>query len=234
MQANMLPKVFPKRDDIQIYATMTPAKEMGGDFYDFFMIDDDHIGLVMADVSGKGVPAAMFMIVAKTLMKIRTTAPGAPSQMLFDINNTLCADNPAGLFVTLWFGILTLSSGKLISANAGHEYPALMHRNGKYELLMSDNMPPLSTVEDLEYDDQTVVLQKGDRLFLYTDGIPEAKAPDGSRFGIDRMLEILNRDRALSPEELLRNMKDETDKFAGSNDPFDDITMMSGVWNGKD
>ncbi len=233
MQTDMLPKNFPERRDIDIFATMTPAKEMGGDFYDFFMIDDDHMALVMADVSGKGIPAAMFMIIAKTLIKIRTTAPGTPAQALWDINNKLCEDNPSGLFVTAWFGILTLSSGKLICSNAGHEYPALMHKYGNYELLENDNMPPLAAMEDLEYEDEEIQLLPGDRLFLYTDGVPEAKAPDGSRFGTDKMIEILNSKKDCTPEELLTEMKKKVDEFTGDSDPFDDVTMMSVIWHGK-
>lgn len=233
MQADMLPKKFPERDDIEIFATMAPAKEMGGDFYDFFMIDDDHIALVIADVSGKGVPAAMFMIVTRTLMKLRTMRTGYPSKMLHDVNNTLCVDNPSGLFVTAWLGILTLSTGELISANAGHEYPAIMHENGSYEFLAGENMPPLAADEDLEYVDETITLRKGDRLFLYTDGVPEAKSADGSRFGENRMLEILNREKSCTPEELLKTMKREIDGFTGESDPFDDVTMMSVVWHGK-
>ncbi|MBR5090116.1 MAG: SpoIIE family protein phosphatase [Ruminiclostridium sp.] len=233
IQADMLPKNFPKRDDIELFASMTPAREMGGDFYDFFMIDDDRMGLVIADVSGKGVPAAMFMIVARTLIKIHTTIPGKPSQMLWDINNTLCADNPSGLFITAWFGILTLSTGELISSNAGHEYPALMHEDGDYELLEGENMPPLATVENIEYTDEIITLRKGDKLFLYTDGVPEAKSMDGKRFGLDNLLDVLNSNRSAGPEELLDSIKREVDAFNGDKDPFDDVTMMSVVWKGE-
>jgi sigma-B regulation protein RsbU (phosphoserine phosphatase) len=230
IQRDMLPTHFPARSDFGLYALMTPAKEMGGDFYDFFMIDDDHIGLVIADVSGKGVPAAMFMIVARTLMKIRTVASGTPSEMLRDINIKLCEDNPAELFVTIWFGILTLSTGELISSNAGHEYPALMRSGGEFGLLVSENMPPVAVDSSLTYTDETIRLHKGDKLFLYTDGIPEAKNIDGFRLGTDNMLDILNRNRNKSPEELLGSVKREVDLFAGNCDQFDDITMMSLEW----
>ena len=232
IQADMLPTDFPDRKDIELYAAMTPAKEVGGDFYDFFFIDDDHIALVMADVSGKGVPAAMFMIIAKTLIKIRTTAPGTPAQMLWDINNTLCADNPSGLFVTAWLGILTLSTGELISSNAGHEYPALMHEGGDYELIESENMPPLAAAENIEYYDEKVVLKPGDRIFLYTDGVPEGKNPDGERFGTDKMLKILNHRHNVSPKELLDDMMRKVNEFAGESDQFDDVTIMSVIWKG--
>ena len=233
MQKDMLPKDFRIRDEFALFASMTPAKEMGGDFYDFFIIDDDHVGIVMADVSGKGVPAAMFMIVAKTLLKIRTKTPGTPAQILKDVNNTLCADNPSELFVTVWFAILTLSTGELVSSNAGHEYPALMRNGSEYVLLRGDNMPPLATVEDLEYVDETITLLPGDRLFLYTDGVPEAKRGDGERFGLERMLYVLHQYRLASPENLLKYMESEIVDFTGDQDLFDDITMMSIIWKGK-
>ena len=233
MQADILPRDFPRREDVELFATMTPAKEMGGDFYDFFMVDDDHIALVMADVSGKGVPAALFMVAAKTLMKIRTTADMKPSEILRNVNNTLCADNPTGLFVTAWLGVLDLSSGEIISSNAGHEQPAILHKGGEYELIEVENMPPLAAVEDTEYVDETIQLGKGEKLFLYTDGVPEAKAPDRTRFGINKMLDVLNSCRENAPESLLNTMKHEIDSFTSTNDPFDDVTMMSIVWHGK-
>ena len=236
MQAGIVPTDFPTRDDIRIYATMSPAREMGGDFYDFFQVDEDHIALVMADVSGKGVPAAMFMIVAKVILKNRTInrkeLNSSPAQILFEVNNMLCADNPSNLFVTVWFGILTLSDGTLISSNAGHDFPAILRGSGDYIITTEDNMPPLATVEDLEYTDDTIQLEKGDRLFLYTDGVPEAKSEEGERFGLERMMDVLNRDKSLSPEQLLTMMKHEIDTFTGDIAPFDDITMMSVRYDG--
>ena len=235
IQADIVPTVFPKNERLRLYATMTPAREMGGDFYDFFKIDEDRIGLVMADVSGKGVPAAMFMIEAKALLKNRARAVGSPqkpSEILYDVNNDLCDDNPSSLFVTVWFGILTLSTGSLVCANAGHEYPAILKSGGDYTVNIVDNNPPLATMENLEFEDETIQLTKGDRIFLYTDGVPEAKRNDGARFGMDNMMDILNRDKTLSPEELLDMMKKEIDVFAGDIEPFDDITMMSLVYNG--
>ena len=233
IQADMMPKNFPRRGDFSLYASMTPAKEVGGDFYDFFMIDENRLGLVMADVSGKGVPASLFMIIAKTLIKIRTTAPGTPAQMLRDVNNTLCADNPSGLFVTVWLGILTLSTGEIICANAGHEYPVLRHNGGDFKLLETEHCPPLAAMEDIEFEDETIQLSPGDELFLYTDGVPEAKGTDGTRFGTGKMLDILNRRNGLPPEELLSDMKKNIDEFAGDLDPFDDITMLGLIWHGK-
>lgn len=233
MQHDIMPRDFPKRDDIMVYADMIPAREMGGDFYDFFMIDDDHMGLVMADVSGKGIPAAMFMIVAKTLIKIHMSMPGfTPAEVLRDVNYTLYDDNPSNLFVTAWFGILEISTGSLIYANAGHEYLAIRHSNCTYALIKSDNMPPLAAVRETEYYDETLSLRHGDQLFLYTDGITDAKNEKGERFGLNGMLRILNDNTNKLPEELLAVMKSAVDEYSNNN-PFDDITMMSIIWNGK-
>ena len=233
MQADTLTSDFDIRKELTLYATMTPAREMGGDFYDYFAIDDDHVGIVMADVSGKGIPAAMFMIVAKTLLKVRSTAGGTPAQMMYDVNNTLCMDNPFELFVTVWFAILTVSTGELVCSNAGHEYPVVLRDGNRYELLMTDNMPPLAAMEDLEFVDESIMLKPGDRIFLYTDGVPEAKNADGKRFGIDRMMDVLDRNKTTSPSTLLSDMEKEIRNFTGEMDPFDDITMMSIIWNGN-
>ena len=233
MQEDMLPKEFSSWKEFSLYATVKPAKEMGGDFYDFFSIDDDHVGLVMADVSGKGVPAAMFMIVVKTLLKVRTTAPGTPAEVLHDVNNTLCEDNPAGLFVTVWFAIITLSTGEVVYANAGHEHPAILRGDSEYLIKKRDNMPPLAAMENLEYEDERMKLEPGDCIFLYTDGVPEAKRSTGERFGIDRMLDVLNRNRSASPKNLLYYVTSEIEEFADDIDPFDDITMMNIVWKGR-
>lgn len=192
IQADMLPTHFPKREDFSIYAVMDPAKEVGGDFYDFFMIDDTHVGIVMADVSGKGVPAALFMVITKTLVKTRALIGGSPAEVLAAVNDQLCENNATGLFVTVWFGILDLHESKLISANAGHEYPAVKHGSGKYELIVNDHCPSLATVEGLQFDDECIELSRGDRLFLYTDGVTEAKDPAGNRYGTDRMIGVLN------------------------------------------
>ena len=229
MQLDMLQTNFNLRDELSIYATMTPAKEMGGDFYDFFTIDDDHIGVVMADVSGKGIPAALFMVITKTLLKIRTTAPGTPASMLVDVNNTLCADNASNLFVTAWFAIITISTGEMIYANAGHEYPVIKRAGGDYEIIQEDNMPPLATVEDLEFEDKTTRLNPGDSLFLYTDGVPESKNSSGKRFGLDHMMDVLNKKKDATPKDLLSAMTAEIDSFTDGMDPFDDITMMNIV-----
>ncbi len=237
IQADMMPYNFPERDDISLYATMTPAKEVGGDFYDFFFIDDDHIALVVADVAGKGVPAALFMVITKSILRnVAMMSRQGVGRVLSIANNALCENTRSGLFVTTWLGVLTLSTGELVYANAGHEYPAVKRGNGKFELAVSDNSPPLSAMEDLEFDEERITLEKGDCLFIYTDGVPEAKNAAAERFGTDKMLEILNRDTDKDLVSMLADMKKEIDDFTGNMDPFDDVTMMAlrYLGNGND
>ena len=233
IQMDMMPKDFPKRNDLDMYAVMSPAKEVGGDFYDYFFIDSNHLGLVMADVSGKGVPAALFMVIAKTLISNRAIMGGSPARVLEDINFRLCENNASGMFITAWLGILTLSTGQLICANAGHEYPAIRRKNGKYELFISDHCPPLAAMEDIEYEDEIINLEPGDSLFLYTDGVPEAKNHLGKHLGTTKMLEILNAAPDLAPYDLLNGLKELIDDFARGTDTFDDITMMCINYLGK-
>ena len=232
IQADMLPRKFPDRPELDLYAAMTPAKEVGGDFYDYFKIDSDHIGLVMADVSGKGVPAALFMVIAKTLIQDRALMGRSPARVLEYANNRLCENNASGLFVTAWLGVFEISTGKLTYSNAGHEYPAIKRAGGQYELIVGDNDPPIAAMEDMLYEDTKTVLEPGESLFLYTDGVPEAKSAEGKRFGTDRMLEILNANADKTAEELLKTLKNEVDMFSG-DDLFDDVTMMCLNYFGK-
>ena len=229
IQADMLPRIFPpfpSRHDFDIYATMTPAKEVGGDFYDFFLIDDDHLGLVMADVSGKGVPAALFMVIAKTLIKNRAMMGGGPAEVLRYVNEQLCEGNEAELFVTVWFAIVELSTGRGMAANAGHEHPAIRHKDGQYELVIYRHSPAVATMEGLRFREHSFELKPGDSLFVYTDGVTEATNTADELFGTDRMLEALNRNPDALPPELLPQIKAEIDSFVGEAPQFDDITMM--------
>ena len=233
IQEELLPTYFPDSRNFDIYASMTPAKEVGGDFYDFFFVDDGHLAMVMADVSGKGVPAALFMAIAKTLIKNRAVMGGTPCEILMDVNQQLCENNGAELFVTVWLGILELATGKCTVANAGHEYPAIRHGNGSYELHVGDNDPPLAAMEGLPFSEEVFVLQPGDSLFLYTDGVPEAKSADKKQFGSKHMLETLNRVPEASPKELLEHMERELRAFSMGRDLFDDITMLCLKYRGN-
>ena len=229
IQADMLPRIFPPfpdRKEFDIYASMRPAKEVGGDFYDFFMIDDDHLAMVMADVSGKGVPAALFMVIAKTLIKNRAQMGGTPSAILYDVNRQLCEGNDAELFVTVWLGIMEISTGKVTASNAGHEYPAIRRAGGKYELFKAKNSPAVATMEGMKFREHEFTLNPGDNIYLYTDGVAEATNSHDELYGTDRMLEALDRTGNDSAEEILAVMREDVDAFTGEAPQFDDITML--------
>lgn len=229
IQASYLPNIFPAfpdRKEIDIYATMTPAKEVGGDFYDFFFIDDDHLALVMADVSGKGVGAALFMMISKTFINSQSHYDSSPANVLREVNNRLCESNTADMFVTVWLGILELSTGKLRAANGGHEYPMICRNNGKFELFNDPHGFVLGGIDGIDYEEYETVLEPGDKLFVYTDGVPEATNENDELFGTDRALESLNHDTTSDMNELLTRMKWDIDKFVGNAMQFDDITMM--------
>ena len=233
IQADMLPHITPVnpgRPEFELYASMNPAKEVGGDFYDFFMIDDDHFGMVMADVSGKGVPAALFMVIAKTLIKNRAQAAAGtemhPGKILADVNNQLCEGNEAELFVTVWMGVLTISTGHLISASAGHEYPAFYREGGKFALQKERHGPPLATMEGLRFRENETDLGHGEALFIYTDGVTEATSAEEELFGEERMLNALNAHAEETPEEIVRGVREHIDAFVKDAPQFDDITML--------
>ena len=226
IQADMLPQKFPECKEFALYATMTPAKEVGGDFYDFFLIDEDHLALVIADVSGKGVPAALFMVIAKTLIEIRAMMGGSPSEILGDVNNRLCEGNEAGLFVTVWLGILELSTGRVTAANAGHEYPAIKRTDGAWELMKDKHSPAVAVREGMTFREAEFELRPGDSLYLYTDGVAEATNVEMKLYGTDRMIDALNHHAEETVEELLPSMKREVDAFVGDAPQFDDITML--------
>ena len=233
---NMFP-AFPEREEFDIYASMDPAKEVGGDFYDFFFVDNDHLAMVIADVSGKGIPAALFMMSAKIVINDRTMMGGTPAEILKYANNRICEKNEEGMFVTVWLGIIDLKTGKIICANAGHEFPALC-RNGKYELFKDEHGFVVGGYEDEEYTDYEIQLSPGDTIFLYTDGVPEATDAKGEMFGTDRMTESLNRHRDTSPEQLLKAVKEDVKDFVKDAPQFDDLTMIAltlkGCVEGKD
>ena len=232
----MLPRIFPAfpdREEFDIYATMTPAKEVGGDFYDFFLIDENHIGLVMADVSGKGVPAALFMVIAKTLIKNHALNGESPAEILHNVNEQLCEGNEADLFVTVWLAVIDISTGRGIAANAGHEHPALRRADGQYELIVYRHSPAVATMQGMRFKEHEFELHPGDSLFVYTDGVPEANDINYTLFGADRMLEALNRDPSASPQDLLKNVRDGIDEFVGTADQFDDITMLAFSYFGS-
>ncbi len=238
IQADMLPRIFPAfpdRKEFEIFATMTPAREVGGDFYDFFLVDDDHIAMVMADVSGKGVPAALFMVIAKTLIKNRTLMGGrlSTSEILNDVNNQLCEGNDSELFVTVWFAILQLSTGKGVVTNAGHEHPFIKKAGGQYEPVIYKHSPALAIMPDMQFEEHEFELNPGDCIFVYTDGIPEATDAENRLFGTDRLTEALNHKSETNIQKLPGDVQKDIDEFVGDSPQFDDITMLVFKYNGN-
>lgn len=230
IQASMLPCIFPafpERQEIDIYAAMNPAKEVGGDFYDFFLVGKEHLALVMADVSGKGVPAALFMVIAKTLIKNRAQLGEEPAVVLERVNSQLCENNEADMFVTVWLGIYEFRTGRLVYANAGHECPALMRAGRNYELIRESHDFVVGGMEGMPYTQHEITLYPGDKLFLYTDGVPEATNGKEELFGEERMLTALNQCVDMTPKETLNEVKKEIDEFVGKASQFDDLTMLS-------
>lgn len=235
IQADMLPNIFPAfpdRPDFDIYATMTPAKEVGGDFYDFFLIDDTHLGMVMADVSGKGVPAALFMMISKILVQNYAMTGRPPAEVLEAVNNQICSNNREEMFVTVWFGVLDTTTGKIVAANAGHEYPTIMMPNGEFELLKDKHGFVIGGMEGIKYKEYEIQLAPGSKLFLYTDGVPEATDANNELFGTDRMLEALNSDINATPEHILENVRSAVDGFVKEAQQFDDLTMLCLEYKG--
>ena len=237
IQADMLPSIFPpfpERNEMDVYATMNPAKEVGGDFYDFFLIDENHIALVMADVSGKGVPAALFMVIAKTLIKNRALLGESPAQVMENVNNQLCEGNDAGMFVTAWLGIIDLTDGSAMASNAGHEHPVIRRAGGEYEFVKTKHSPALAVMDGLVYEEHSFKLNPGDSLYVYTDGVPEAGNSQQEFFGFDRLLKVLNANPQAAPKQITTNVKKAIDEFVGDADQFDDITMLAFKYLGKD
>lgn len=229
IQADMLPKIFPpfsERKEFILAASMNPAKEVGGDFYDFFLVDETHMGLVVADVSGKGVPAALFMVIAKTLIKNRAISGGGPAEILTEVNNQLCEGNEAELFVTVWLAIIDINTGKGLAANAGHEHPVLRRAGGKFELIEYRHSPAVATMEGIRFKEHEFELHPGDTLLEYSDGVTEATNKDNKLFGNDRLLAALNKDPDAAPDVLLKNLREDIDEFVGTAPQFDDITML--------
>lgn len=235
IQADMLPSIFPpfpNRTEFEIYASMRPAKEVGGDFYDFFLTDEDHLGIVIADVSGKGVPAALFMVIAKTLIKNHAQNGETPAEIFTSVNDQLCENNKEGMFVTAWMGILELSSGKLTYVNAGHNPPLRKTEDGRFEYFKSPAGFVLAGLEGIPYKQHEEHLNQGDMLYLYTDGVTEAADVSERLYGEDRLQNTLNANVGLAPEELILEVQKDISVFVGEADQSDDITMLCLEFHG--
>jgi sigma-B regulation protein RsbU (phosphoserine phosphatase) len=190
------------------------------------MIDHDHIGLIMADVSGKGVPAALFMMMSKILVNNFAMMGGSPAKVLEQVNSQICKNNDEEMFVTVWFGVLEISTGKVTAANAGHEYPIIKKADGEFELFKDKHGFVIGGMDGMRYKEYEFTLEKGGTLFLYTDGVAEATNAENELFGTDRMLTALNQDPNAVPKVLLTNMKKAVDEFVGEAPQFDDLTML--------
>ena len=234
IQNSMIPNVFPPfpgRREFDIYASMEPAWEVGGDFYDFFLIDEDHLCLVMADVSGKGVPAALFMMISKVILQSCAMLGQSAAEILVKTNDAICSSNQVEMFVTVWTGILEISTGRITAANAGHEYPAVMH-NGEFTLLKDKHGLVIGGMDGVQYTEYEIDMKPGDKLFLYTDGIPEATDKDEKMFGTQRMLDALNKDPGADPRQILENVREDVDDFVMGAEQFDDMTMLCLEYKG--
>jgi len=229
IQASMLPRTFPAfsdRPEFDIYAGMQPAREVGGDFYDFFLIDKDKLAVVMADVSGKGMPAALFMVIAKTLIKSNAQNGKSPKEVFEAVNNLLCENNEACMFVTAFLGYLDIPDGTFTFVNAGHN-PPLLSSGGRFEWLKTRSGFVLAGMEDMFYTQGEIIMQPGDELFLYTDGITEAENDSQELFGEPRLLDAVNKYPDSPPKEFIMSLKREVDGFVRGAEQADDVTMLA-------
>ena len=229
IQSAMLPGIFPafpERKEFDIHASMDPVRGVGGDFFDFFFIDRDHLCLLIADVSGKGIPAALFMMASKIILADNAKSGKSPAQILQDTNEAICANNPEEMFVTVWLGILDISTGLLTTANAGHEYPALMHADGQFELFRDRHGLVVGGMPGVKYHEHSLQMYPGSKLFVYTDGVPEATDAENALFGTPRMLEALNAHANESPKQILHGVRQAVNEFVSDMEQFDDLTMM--------
>ena len=240
LAANLQMSVLPKgeklsgRPEFDVAAKMNPAREVGGDFYDFFFIDDTHLVLLIADVSDKGVGAAFFMAVSKTLLKARASMGGSPAEIVTFAEEKLSEENEAGMFITAWLGIVDLVTGEVKACNAGHNFPAVLRADTRdgYRIDKTEHGPPICFLPGVPHVEYSFRLSPGDRIFLYTDGVTEAKNPEGERFGNDRLVDALNDDREIGNDSLILRVKAAVDLFAGEEAQYDDMTMVSFTYLG--
>jgi len=235
IQHSMLPHIFPafpERDEFSLHASMNPAKEVGGDFYDFFLIDEDHLCMVIADVSGKGVPASLFMMISKTILQSIAILGVSPAQALERTNNAICANNQVEMFVTVWIGVLDIKTGIITASNAGHEYPVIKEKDSDWKLLKDKHGIAVGAIEGAKYKEYEIKMEPGSKLFVYTDGVPEATNEEKNMFGTANMVDALNANKDKAPAEILQGVKEAVDAFVKSAPQFDDLTMLCIEYKG--
>ena len=234
IQNSMLPNKFPDNKEFELYASMNPAKEEGGDFYDFFFIDDNHLCLLIADVSGKGVPAALFMMSSKIIIKYRATmGGGTPGEILTDVNSILSKGNESMMFVTVWMGILEVDSGIITCTNAGHETPIIRTGDGTYKTYKDKHGVMVGVSPKAKYSDYELKLAPGDAIFEYTDGVPEANNGAKEMYGMERLEATLNGVGNKSPEDILKEVRESVNEFVDGAEQFDDLTMLCLEYKGR-
>ena len=237
IQESMLPCIFPPypdRSDFSIYATMMPAREVGGDFYDFYLINNDKLAVVIADVSGKGVPSALFMVITKILIKSNAQQGKSPREVFQTVNTLLCENNETSMFVTAFMGILDIPSGRFTYVNAGHNPPLLKRSGSEYELLNTQSGFVLGGLEGFEYRQEEIILGADDAVYMYTDGVTEAMDNESRLFTCEKLIETINDHKGLEQEELLNIVKKEIDEHANGAEQADDITMLALTYRGRD
>lgn len=235
IQNAMLPRSFPpfpERTEFDLYATMDPAREVGGDFYDFFLIDEDHLALLIADVSDKGTPAALFMMASKILINYRARMGGSPAEILKDVNSQISRDNTSHMFVTVWLGILDINTGVLTCTNAGHEFPFVSNESGAFNVYHDKHGFVVGALAFAKYTDYELKLSPGDAIFVYTDGVPEANNADDSMYGMERLEQALCKAAGQSPEKILESVRADVNAFVDGARQFDDLTMLCLKYNG--
>ena len=225
---------FSGRSDFEIDAALTPAREIGGDYYDFFMVDDDHLCLLIADVSDKGVPAALFMMSSQSMIRSEAMRGSSPGRVLESVNRQICENNPKNMFVTVWLGMLELSTGKMTCVNAGHEYPIIKQPDGSFKLFKDRHGLVVGAMDIAKYREYELNLKPGSKVFVYTDGLAEAIGKEKEQFGNDRIVDTLNKNPEESPQMLLETMRSDVDTFVHGAEQFDDLTMLCLEYNGPD
>ena len=235
IQADMLPSIFPAfpdRPEFNVFASMVPAREVGGDFYDFFFVDHNHLALVMADVSGKGVPAAMFMMMVKSMIQTQAMSGHSPAEVLETVNQLICDNNKEDMFISVWLGIVDVKSGRMVAANAGHEYPLFRRPDGDFEILKDKHGFVIGGMEGMKYTEYELLMEPGAKIFVYTDGVPEATDCHLELFGMDRTLAAVNSAADADADDVLCAVEEAVARFVGKAEQFDDLTMLCFEYKG--